>query len=710
MKRASSFVWSGAVAGVLAIAGCYDVGLKTDVLVTAFNNGALDTGNGDPFVTPRDAATQLVVDRVTQELGDAYFDQGSTSSLVASWMTGVANDVDAFVALVVELDCLNDLHIGSMCPYPAPPVADAGTPAVATAPPATSSRDARRLEMRSKVRSFARKHLGATLGRAAAAGAPEGSVCTGNALKRSVAQEFLDFIRFEAAVDRAAHAAAGLLAQGLVHERDVKEGAQRAFLNAARYMEDRGWHRSFDRKTLALVTSGGAATGVFTAGAVWAVLNLVNECMNDASCVPPGTDLRFELASGTSTGAVVNTTVDAFNTPSTHDGRTTELKKMTGYFTCSGVSDLYCTRSAPLVSLLQEGPGAQDSLLEFRGLIEQLRGATLCSQIRGTQNMSELILNTVDFRSGRLLSLSDQEEFSIRSKEDLVQATIASAALPVIVRPVYKLPANPDPSRNQGYLDGGIRSEVPVMAVVRRGAERVLVIGSDSSVASSSNLPPNGLRMAARYIDVTLDGLVETELSESQAYAQALRLAEMDACSDELDPATGYSKGLCPPDRPGCRDALCKADWGQVCAPSPPAGPSPPPSSPLPAKPSLGKPSLDIQMEPFWEMESIFRDPRVEPLHGYAFDPTQSQRLFLAGAEAIRTSCVSVAKLIGIPVPSDPADPLRSRLAAWCSPSLPADACSGFVSPGADAGTNACVVPPPANDATADCRQHPEIP
>lgn len=696
MRTATYLVLSGTLAGGLAIAGCYDLGLKTDVLVTAFNNGALDTGNGDPFVSPRDAATQLVVDRVTQELGDAYFEQGGASSAVATWMTGVANDIQRFEALVVALDCLNDLHIGSMCPYGAD---DAGTVDAASAPGAGSPRDARRLEMRSKVQSFARQHSTATARRKAAAAA---SVCTGESLNVPVAEEFLDSVRFGAAVMRAAHAAAGLLAQGLVQERDVRDGAMRAFLDSARYIEDRGWHRSFDRKTLALVTSGGAATGVFTAGAVWAVLNLVNECMNDPSCVPAGTDLRFELASGTSTGAVVNTTVDAFNTPTTHAGRADELRKMTQYFTCSGVGALYCTRSAPLVSLLQEGPGAQDSLLEFRGLVEQLRGATQCSQIRGTQNMSELILNTVDFRSGRLLSLSDQEEFSIRSKEDLVQATIASAALPVIVRPVYTLPSSPDPARKQGYLDGGIRSEVPIMAVVRRGAERVLVIGSDSSVASSSNLPPNGLQMAARYIDVTLDGLVETELSESQAYAQALRLAEMDACGEEIESES--SKGLCPADRRGCAKALCMADWQHVCSPDHPAVPA----SPSPGAPAPAKPSLDVQMEPFWQMESIFRDPRVEPLHGYAFDTAQSRRLFVAGAEAIRTSCVSVAKLIGIPVPSNPADPLRSKLAAWCAPSLPADACSGFTPPGADAG--ACVVPPPMDNATADCRQHPEIP
>jgi predicted acylesterase/phospholipase RssA len=694
------------LAGLLVNGGCYDFGLKTDVLVTAFNNGALETGGGDPFQSPHDVAIQLVTDRVGQELADGYFDQASSSSTVAAWMDEAVADIGGFDALAVALDCLNDIHIASMCPYPAlaaTPPASPATDAGRGPDAAPTSRETRRLEMRGDVRSFARRHARAATRQRRAL--KEESVCSGDdTMNRPVVAEFLDLVRFEAAVERAAHAAAGLLAQGLAESDDVSDdvrvGGERAFRSAARYMRDRGWRRSFDRKTLALVTSGGAATGVYTAGAVWTVLNLVNECMNDPSCVPPGTDLRFELASGTSTGAVVNTMVDAYNTAQDHAGRSRELSSITQRFTCSGVGDLYCTRSAPLAALVRgAGEGAQDSLLEFRGLTAQLRGATSCAQIRGATNMSELILNTVDFRSGRLLSLSDQEEFSIRSREDLVQATIASAALPVIVRPVYTLPANPDPSRPQAYLDGGIRSEVPVMAVVRRGAERVLVIGSDSSVASASSLPPNGLAMAARYIDVSLDGLVETELARSQSYAQALRLAEIDACSDELDAHTGEFKALCPADRPQCREALCNADWSHVCAKDQPPQPSPRP--PVRA-------SLDSRMDPFWEMESIFRDPRVEPLHGYAFDVRQSRRLFLAGAEAVRTSCVSIAKLLGIPVPSDPADPRRRRLAAWCSPRLPVETCTGFVAEKFPGDT--CVVPPAAGDMTKDCRANPGVP
>jgi predicted acylesterase/phospholipase RssA len=714
VRRLSAVV---GVAGVLATTACYDLGLKTDRLVTAFNDGALDTGSGDPFLSPRQVATQLVADRVAQELGDGYFDQAKSTSTIAAWMDDAAADVGTFESLAMALDCLNDIHVGNLCPYAAAPPADASA-AVAALAPATDagagreatavSRTLRQSAMRGKVRSFARRHAGARTNQRTALG--QESVCTGTDLNREVAAEFLDRVRFEAAVERAAHTTAGLLAQGLARSGDVEAGARRAFDNAARYMRDRGWRRSFDRKTLALVTSGGAATGVFTAGAVWAVLNVVNECMHDPACVPPGTDLRFELASGTSTGAVVDTAVDAFNTTidpndagRAYTDRIHELRAIAQYFTCSGVSDLYCTRSAPLTALARSsGAGAQDSLLEFLGLAKQLRKATTCTQIRSSTNMSELILNTVDFRSGRLLSLSDQEEFSIRSQEDLVQATIASAALPVIVRPVYTLPTNPDPARPQAYLDGGIRSEIPVMAVARRGAERVLVIGSDSSVATASNLPPNGLMMAARYIDVSLDGLVETELAESQATVQALRLAEIDACEDELDPDAGELRGLCPRDRPQCRASLCRADWSNVCSKEQ-KPPSPPPTPGAPVKPSL-----DTSMEPFWQLQSIFRDPRVEPLHGYDFQTKESRRLFIAGVEAIRTSCVPIAKLLGVPVPADPSDPLRRRLAAWCSPALPANVCDGFhpvSSPG-----EACVVPPATGNGVVDCRANPGVP
>jgi hypothetical protein len=48
------------------------------------------------------------------------------------------------------------------------------------------------------------------------------------------------------------------------------------------------------------------------------------------------------------------------------------------------------------------------------------------------------VLNITDFRSGRLLHLSDQAE--LINKQDVVDAAIASAALPLFVNPVRRTP------------------------------------------------------------------------------------------------------------------------------------------------------------------------------------------------------------------------------------------------------------------------------
>jgi predicted acylesterase/phospholipase RssA len=555
------------------------------------------------------------------------------------------------------------------------------------------------------------------------AGASALAVCRGGARDDAATAWVADYVRFEAAVERAADEAASLLAGGLVTVENVAAGAARAFKQTAQYLRDRGWSRSFRRKTLALVTKGGASTGVFTAGATWAVLNLVNECTkkgdpSHAWCSHGGDDdFRFQLMSGTSTGALVATVVDVYNTQSTYPKRRDAMTNIAQWFTCSAMNDLYCIRSAPLLDLVRS-PGGQDSLLDFDGLTKKLRDAVHCSDLR---NSSELIVNTTDFRSGRLLALSDQEEFALRTREDVVQGAIASAALPFIVRPVYKLPSNYDASVPAAYLDGGIRSEIPIMPVVRRGAERVLVIGSDAPVGGETSAIPNALGMATRYIDVTLSGVIETELAESQTYAQSLRLAEMDVCLDATAPQTaqtdaGALAGACAAADSDCRSDLCQGHWDDLCRPAHPQGAAgaPPSGSPPPASSGAGRaqvrPQLSARLEPFWKMVTLFRDERrVEPLHGYTFDPPEQRRLFLAGADAIRVSCLRVAGLLGIPVPDDPGDPRRAQLASWCAPALDAGVC-GVRAQGGPPSDCAGPIAAPAPDLLVDCRQNEGAP
>jgi hypothetical protein len=304
-------------------------------------------------------------------------------------------------------------------------------------------------------------------------------------------------------------------------------------------------------------------------------------------------------------------------------------------------------------------------LLDFNGLTGLLRDNVSCQAI---ENSSELILNTVDFRSGNLFAFSDQERFSIQTPEDVVQGALASAVLPVIVRPVYRFSTDRSGSPPHAYLDGGIRSELPIMPVVRRGAERVLVIGSSASVPGGTGNQPAAVDLAARYIDVSLAGVIETELAQSQSYAAGLRLAEQELCEDELGGDARCPAGDCD------AKAVCGARWDEMCRPPAAPGPSDAPSSNRAPRPTLSE-----RLRPLWKLGTIFRDERrIEPLHGYVFDRNEQRRLFLAGAEAVRVSCVRVARLLGI-ADDDPRKPLPDyftrNFATWCAPELPADVC-----------------------------------
>jgi predicted acylesterase/phospholipase RssA len=677
--------------------------LVTDRIVGAFNSGALDTSGGDPFHSPDASAIDLVAARIRQELGDGYFGQGPVSHpYVADWMKVVSAHSLTFARLVDDLACSDDVHVGRLCGQARqesvasrPADGEPGCPAAAAArgsvsPSAIAPSQARGMRARLGIRTYA-----FCWSQEVSGGGPPttGSFC-GSTGERD-REQFADFVRFEAALERAARVVASLVVEGLVDSKHVVSGANLAFSQTADYLRDRGWHRSSTRKTTALVVKGGASTGVFSAGAVWVMLNMINECLEDAECKKAQEDFRFHMMSGTSTGAMVATVVDMFNTRETHAQRGDEMQRLASWFTCSGTSDLYCVRSRPLLDLARD----QDSLLDFDGLTRKLRDNVCCDQVR---NSSELILNTVDFRSGRLLALSDQERFALRSREDVVQGALASAVLPVIARPVYTLPTNYDPGIHQAYLDGGIRSEIPLMSVARRGAERVLVVGSGSSVTGETGPLTDAVGVAARYVDISTSGVVETELAWSQSHVQSLRLSEQDECGDELDEDAGRFKKLCDANA-GCdRAAICDWRWSEAC------GGARKPAS----KPSL-TPTLDERLEPVWKMAAILRNERrVEPLHGYTFDPREQRRLFMAGAEAVRVSCVRVAKMLGIPVPDDASAPLRSRLVRWCAPDLSRGVCGApstspsAAPPNPPTGPSACsgAIPPPSADLLLDCR------
>jgi predicted acylesterase/phospholipase RssA len=597
-----------------------------------FNDGALDSASGDAQHDRSAFAKETVVRALREELGEAYFGQGSGPDVhhrVSTWMRMGAADAQFLLGAAREM-----------------------------------------------ARDPNRGHLAAQL-RAedwSAGDTPLADACTagpGGEPQRDdeVVGVLADRARFVASVDRAAAVVAELLRRRFVSEAAAQAGIVTAFLETADYLDDRTWRRSLRRPVVGVVAKGGAVTGLYAAGVVWVALRIIEGCAADPSCHAAHPELVPQLLSGTSTGAFIATAIDYFATgaqPLRADlasnplstepaactstiGRVDELggsDRFAAWFTCNAIQDLYCVRDGSLFDLAR----GQGGVVEFQGIQAQMR-----HQLRGCatlRNGSELILSTVDFRTGRLYAMSDLDRCGMRSAEDVVQGATASAVLPVIAKPVEHLPVDYDPSVSFTYLDGGIRAELPVLPLAHRGAERVLVISSSGPMVGETDRLRNAVAVAPRYIGIETDTAAEVELDRAQQHAESVRGAEMDICLDMVARSGRCASG-------GCSAVdLCAGRWKHACKASAPGEYA-----------AHGAGSIRA----LWRTTSLFRDEeRVPGSPGYKFDPAQQRSLFMAGAEAARVRCVEIATTLGMDeLENGGATELRPKVVAWCASPMP---------------------------------------
>jgi predicted acylesterase/phospholipase RssA len=617
-----------------AVAGC----LRTSVLVQKFNDGVIETGAGDPAHSPEALRSETLKRLVEQELIDGYFGQGATQARVAQWLAREALTADAAAPN-------RAWYSQSVARW----LCDHGKVAhVSCAKALEGASDAVEFTNISQAQ-FAQAALTRKVAGIAPLG-PDASapVCTAAHREDRVVEAIADTIRYRLALRRAVEVGARLVDEGQIPLSAVDRAAAAAFEAAADYLANRKWQRRLTQPTAALVVKGGASTGIFSAGAAWVALNIARECSRDPQCIALKKDLgispTFEMMSGTSTGAMVSTAVDIYNVAACEKQRAERLQLFQRWFVCSPAKDLYCTVNGTVMDLLT---GDQMSLLEFDGLRRLLAAGV---EEKTLTNRSELLLNVVDFRTGRLEAFSDQDPSQLTKVEHVGSAAIASAALPVIVRPERHLPSEPDIKGSFAYLDGGIRSELPLAAAIRRGAERLFVISSAPSVMGEASERTNGFDVLVRYIDVSTGGVLESEIDWAPRLAESRRLAEYTECKIEYDsaPATFCPEGGCDP------VALCSGDWRRVCT-------APARSDGLEATRS----AADL-LSPIWQTTAIYRDERRVPgLPGYLFRRTDQRKLFLAGAEEARQRCFELAGLLGLPVAGVD---WRRKLLSWCSP------------------------------------------
>jgi predicted acylesterase/phospholipase RssA len=648
MLRAMRRAWG--MVSALAIVVATSCVLRTTLVAQLFNAGAIDS-ESDPTREPAERRRRLVVSVVREELMDGYFRQGGgahSCALVADEAAANPKKFVSYVKCFAYGSSAEKCDLARSAPPQPPPPPPPQTKAQPQNPIQQQSLQspAQQQALRERAHEITKGWFADEL--------PHEALCKDNKLNHKLAGRFTDRVRFDLAVARAAERLGELLHEGLVDERALSEGSALGFKQAAAYLKSRRWGRSFERPVTGLVVKGGAATGIYSAGVVWVALQLMHVCMDDPDCHPKA-DMRFRLLSGTSTGAMIVTAVDRFGSAKDSNERQKSLDGFVRWFTCYSLRDLYCVETDSLLSLVDERKG----VITFDGIETILDG---CVNTDMLKNGTELVLNVVDFHSGRLLALSDQGE--LRTPKDVVKAAVASAALPAIVEPVDALsidvPVGNDPVvRVPGtYLDGGIRSEIPLHALARRGAERTLVVSSAASIGGDTKALTQAAAIAGRYIDVSTGGVTESELQHAQRWVESVRFAELQECGRRLTaPAPDESQPTCTSG--GCKvSAMCEGRWQEACSST---------------KAAEDRRSLETRIEKLWRVEKFFRNETEAPrAAGYDFRPAEQRRLFQAGAEAARQRCLHLAELLGlIDSAHDVRDPLRCKLVRACSRPLP---------------------------------------
>ena len=424
-----------------------------------------------------------------------------------------------------------------------------------------------------------------------------------------------------------------LIGKGDLSDTDLQTGIRRGAERARNYLRARKWQRRVGKPTTALVMSGGAANGAFTAGFVWRLSEVLQAC-RAASGLLGCPDAGLDLAVGSSTGSLIGVTADIFSTPGQETrGRDFLLRS----YTCSVAADLYCVNDVWDWKLFQNTRG----LVQFDGVRRKLDEMLSDGQ---RDNSMELVTMTVDYQTGDLLAESDQDPADGREKKDRIDAILASIVEPVMADPVERL-GRPGSELAGTFIDGGVRSGTPAMEASRRGAERVLVIKSASLDSDLRPRQKNALSMLARTIDLLVDQVGATEIQQATLYSLGRRLGEYDLCEHRLvlvgdstidnpDPARVKTQ----------RDARAEFCKRQSLVPGVSPGAGHAESS---VATFLG-PEVFGQVAQSWRSVWVVRPEGEQSASGYAFDPPLMRRLFVFGVNTFQKRCEEVLGLLGI--------------------------------------------------------------
>jgi predicted acylesterase/phospholipase RssA len=573
---------SVAILGAVACAGCPQA--RTPYLLKTLNSG-LSSGT-PPARTPADVRLARLA---RSQLADSYFDPQT----VGSWMQKAAHDPSPILA---QLDCLR----------------------------------AKRTQPESCYRAF---DLGETPANAAgkiwglpAVGTPQAPP-TFDPNDPSAQQE-IDVERF--AANARSIGSSILVFEDILGRRltdaDLRAGLVKGIDEARDYILARSWRRQATRPTTAVVMSGGAATGAFTAGFVSRLLQVLDGCHHAKDAAGNAVDAcpaaSIDLVVGTSTGSLVGVLVDLFHTK----GQEALARRLlVDNYTCSTERDLYCMHDEYDWKLASDLKG----IVRFDGIEKKLTQAIA----GGTaNNKTESVAVSVDFDSGDIYAQSDQDPADETDTAGRAKAVLASIVEPVMADPVDGLPLKNGIIAGT-FIDGGIRSGLPMREAVHRGAERTLVIATGSIDPGPSAHADSALPILLRTIDLATGQPFVGEVQEAEFAAATRRLVEYKVCKTRVGAATKAPAAI-DLERFCRRTALFPATDAHA---------------EIAAATYIG-PQLFEEVAQTWKSEWVYRPESGGPSAvGYSFDPRLMRELFKQGVTTFQTRCDETLSLFGVP-------------------------------------------------------------
>lgn len=283
----------------------------------------------------------------------------------------------------------------------------------------------------------------------------------------------------------------------------------------------------------ALVISGGGQRGSFGVGA--------------AAWLMDALGLQFDVFTGTSTGSLIVSLLAA--------GGKAAIPELVRQYTTVKTSDIIKPRYTnplklfPLASVYLTDP--------LRKRVEAGITQPVFEQIRDSGR--QLVITTVDLETGRIVYFTmgppivtdSGDVVPITSRDQLVDAMVASASIPFFMPPVkIARGGKPDP-----MVDGGVREYAPIEVAIHAGADEIyclVLMPPRDKLAPKPGKYDGIIDITQRTVDLLSQEVGESDIKLSSLYSDAIDFVdavrtrlkqEIPASAAQIDTAFAETPG-----------------------------------------------------------------------------------------------------------------------------------------------------------------------